>query len=93
MHPIITVATLALALGAAAPAVAGKAQARCPAPHGDPIVASDTLRQSLTGFGYRVDRIKLEHGCYEVRAVNDSGYPIKAVYDPGTGELVRARLR
>ena len=40
-----------------------------------------------------MDRITAEHGCYEIRAVNDSGFPIKVVYARATGELVRAQLR
>ena len=35
----------------------------------------------------------MDDGCYDARAVNDSGIPIEARYHPVTGELVRARLQ
>ena len=53
---------------------------------------SEIILKDLEGAGYRVDRIDAKHGVYEVRAVNDSGFPIKADYD-AAGELIRAALR
>ena len=53
---------------------------------------SEAIRAGLESTGYRVDRVEAEHGGFEVRAVNDSGFPIKATYD-GRGELLRAALR
>ncbi|HEY7383800.1 MAG TPA: PepSY domain-containing protein [Beijerinckiaceae bacterium] len=53
---------------------------------------SSEIRAGLESTGYRVDRIEVEHGTFEVRAVNDSGFPIKATYD-ARGELIRAALR
>ena len=66
---------------------------RCAPGRDGRIVAASEVSKGLEDLGYRVDRIKAEHGCYEVRAVNDSGFPIKAVYAQATGELVQARLR
>jgi hypothetical protein len=53
---------------------------------------SEAIRAGLESTGYRVGRIEAEHGTFEVHAVNDSGFPIKATYD-GRGELLRAVLR
>ena len=92
MRTIIMISAL-LAAGLAAPAMADGTDRRCaPSPNGR-IVAPSEVSKSLESLGYRVDRIAAEHGCYEVRAVNDSGFPIKAVYAQATGELTRARLR
>jgi hypothetical protein len=83
----------ALVAGLVAPAIAEASGTRCAAaPDGRPIAASEVIK-GLEDLGYRVDRIKTEGGCYEVRAVNDSGLPIKAIYTRSTGELVQARLR
>ena len=91
MRTIIMTSAL-LAAGLAAPAMADGSGTRCaPSPDGR-IVAASEVSKSLENLGYRVDSLEAEHGCYEVRAVNDSGFPIRAVYAQATGELVRARL-
>ena len=89
----IIMTTALLATGLAIPALADRPDRRC-VPNADGrIVAASEVSKGLKDLGYRVDRIKAEDGCYEVRAVNDSGFPIKAVYAQATGELVQARLR
>jgi len=92
MRTIIMTSAL-LAIGLAAPAMADDSDNRCASSGDGRIVAASEVSKGLEGLGYRVDRIEAEHGCYEVRAVNDSGFPIKAVYARATGELVQARLR
>lgn len=89
----IIMTTILLAAGLAVPALAGDSDSRCTRGPDGRIVAASEVSKGLEGLGYRVDRIKAEHGCYEVRAVNDSGFPIKAVITQATGELVTARLR
>ncbi|MBM6583866.1 PepSY domain-containing protein [Microvirga sp. BT689] len=89
----IIMASALLATGLAVPAMADDRESRCAPGIDGRIVAASEVNKGLEGLGYRVDRIKAEHGCYEVRAVNDSGVPIKAVYARATGELVQARLR
>ncbi|SCZ06589.1 PepSY domain-containing protein [Microvirga guangxiensis] len=92
MRTIIMTSTLLMA-GLAVPALADGSYRRCTPRDDGRIVAASEVSKELEAFGYRVDRLKAEHGCYEVRAVNDSGFPIKAVYTQATGELVQARLR
>jgi hypothetical protein len=89
----IIMASALLATGLAVPAMADDSDSRCAPVADGRIVAASEVSKRLEDLGYRVDRIKAEHGCYEVRAVNDSGFPIKAVYVQATGELVQARLR
>lgn len=98
-----TMLTAALALGAAAmipaiaPAFAGEGRHadpyHCQVAPGETQLPTETIRKTLEDLGYRVDRIRMDDGCYDARAVNDSGIPIEARYHPVTGELVRARLR
>ncbi len=99
-----TMLTAALALGAAAamipaiaPAIAGEGRRadpyHCRVAPGEARLPAETIRKTLEDLGYRVDRIRMDDGCYDARAVNDSGIPIEARYHPVTGELVRARLR
>ena len=89
----IIMASALLVTGLATSALADGSDSRC-APRADGrIVAASEVSKGLEDLGYRVSRIEAEHGCYELRAVNDSGFPIKAVYIQATGELVTARLR
>ncbi|WP_262268432.1 PepSY domain-containing protein [Microvirga yunnanensis] len=92
MRTIMMMSAL-LAAGFAVPALADDSVNRCAPGRDGRTVAASEVSKGLEGLGYRVDRIKAEHGCYEVRAVNDSGFPIEAVYARATGELVQARLR
>ena len=81
-----------LTIGIAAPALADGGRAACSASPVLTAVPASTVLGSLERLGYRVDRMKAEHGCWKVTASNDSGYPIKALYHAGTGELMQARL-
>jgi hypothetical protein len=89
----IIIATALLAAGLSGPANATNVKTHCAAGAEGRIVAAGEVRKGLEDLGYRVDRIKDEHGCYEVIAVNDSGFAIKAHYSNATGELIQARLR
>ena len=92
MSKILMLAAAALALGTALPAVAGDSEPRCPAAAAGRLPSPDAIRAELESAGYRVDKVELDDGCYEFKVVNDSGYPVKATYEPGTGELLRAEL-
>jgi hypothetical protein len=44
----------------------------------------ETLRQEVERNGWTVQRIKVDDGCYEVRAVDRDGNKLKAKYSPAT---------
>lgn len=90
MQKFLMGAVAIVALSAAGASVAGEAQHVVSKADR---VSGEAIRASLESMGYRVDRLEAEHDCWEVRAVNDSGLPIKAKYDRATGELIRAKLR
>mgnify|MGYP001767075387 CR=1 FL=1 len=90
MRASLIAVTAALALAATGASFAGDHR---PFPQGAGWFPSETIRQDLQTMGYQVDRVKFEHDAYEIRAVNDSGVPIKATYDARTGEMTRAKLR
>lgn len=79
---LVTAALAALGSGAA---VAGE---RCDAPVVDwqPTVA---LQQKLETDGWKVRRIKTEHGCYEAHGVDTAGKSVEATYNPKTLQLVK----
>ncbi|WP_414470972.1 PepSY domain-containing protein [Microvirga sp. M2] len=86
------IAAAILTFGLAAPSLAEERQVACSATDAQAVAPASTVRSSLEDLGYNVGRIETEHGCYEVRAENGSGYPIRALYHAGTGELVQAGL-
>jgi len=92
MRTIIMTSAL-LAAGLATPALADGPDSRCAPRAAGRVVATSEMSRKLEDLGYRVDRIKAEDGCYEIQAVNNSGFPIKAVYTQATAELIRAQLR
>lgn len=83
----------ALLAGFAAPALADGRELRCTQGVDGQSVSVSQIGAALEEQGYRIDRVKDRHGCYAFRLVNDSQYPIEAVYAPSNGELLRARLR
>lgn len=91
MQKLVIGTVAALTLAAAGAAVAGESLGVFP--KGSDQVSGEMIRTKLESMGYRVDRLEAEHGCWEARAVNDSGFPIKAKYDLTTGELKQAKLR
>ncbi|MBV1796389.1 PepSY domain-containing protein [Siccirubricoccus sp. G192] len=89
-----TAAVVALAI---APALADEGRTatgdHCRTAPGAARLPAEAIGKTLEDLGYRVDRVKMDDGCYEARAMNDSGIPIEVRYHPVTGDLVRARLR
>lgn len=100
MRKILLTTVLALgAAAAAAPALAGAGAGkdalhdRCQVASGEVRLPAEAIRKTLEDLGYQVDRLKLDDGCYEAQAANDTGIPIEVRYHPVTGQLVQARLR
>lgn len=51
------------------------------------------MRQKIEALGYNVHRLKVDDGVFKARIVErQSGGVVKATFDLGTGELVRAKL-
>ncbi len=44
----------------------------------------DVLRQQLEGHGWDVRRIKVDDGCYQVRATDRKGNPVEATFAPAS---------
>ena len=53
----------------------------------DPVAnwqSRDVLRERLEQRGWKVQRIKVDDGCYEVKGIDDRGNKFKAKYAPAT---------
>lgn len=46
------------------------------------------LKTELQARGWKVRQIKVENGCYEAYAINDSGERMEALFNPQTLEMV-----
>lgn len=79
-----TLAALALSLGFAGAALAGE---KCTAPETS-WQPQEALKQKLEGEGWKISRMKVEDGCYEVYAIDDKGKKVEAFFDPQTFVLM-----
>ncbi|MDO9478133.1 MAG: PepSY domain-containing protein [Pseudohongiella sp.] len=52
----------------------------------------EVLRTLLEAKGWKVRRIRVEDGCYEVRALDELGRRVEASYSPATLELVELEI-
>lgn len=64
--------------------------ARADADCNDPVAdwqSRETLRQMFEAEGWKIHRIKVDEGCYEVKGFDQNGNKIKAEYFPATLRL------
>jgi hypothetical protein len=52
----------------------------------------ENLRQKLEAEGWKVFRIKVDDGCYEVKGRDPNGHRVEAEYSPATFELREMEL-
>lgn len=53
----------------------------------------EAVVQMARDKGWKVSRVKVDDGCYEIRGTDAEGHAIKVKIDPGTLELVEMRIR
>jgi hypothetical protein len=78
---MITACLLALA---AAPAAQATGLATCNSGPKSGWQPQDALETKLTGEGWKVRRIKVDGGCYEVYAINAKGQRVESYFHPVT---------
>ena len=62
--------------------------ATCDSGSQDTWQSQEKLEKQLTDKGWKVRRIKIDGGCYEVYALNDKGERVEAYFHPQTLEPV-----
>ena len=64
----------------------------CSVPEADrqPIEA---LQQKLESEGWQVKKIKIDDGCYEAYAIDETGQRVEAYFDPMTFELLKSKSK
>jgi hypothetical protein len=61
----------------------------------DPVASwqqRDVLRQKVERHGWTVQRIKVDDGCYEVRALDRKGNKVKARYAPASLRILSLEI-
>lgn len=82
------IALFAATTGAALAAYADRGLHRTSAGAAMPV---DELKQKIDVLGYDVRTVEVDDGVFNARIVDrESGLPVKAKFDPATGELLRA---
>jgi hypothetical protein len=77
----------AMALAASTPSF-GTGLATCDSGSQDTWQSQEKLEKQLTAKGWKVRRIKIDGGCYEVYALNEKGERVEAYFHPQTLEPV-----
>ena len=55
--------------------------------------SEESLSKKLTAQGWKIRRIKIDGGCYEVYAINEKGQRVESYFHPVTFEHVLTSVR
>lgn len=83
--------TLALAFGIMGAGAAYASDNRCDVPMSE-WQPQEALQQKLEADGWKVNRIKVDDGCYEAYAIDAKGQRIEAKFNPKTFEMVKMEI-
>jgi hypothetical protein len=86
------ISSLALAAALTLPLAAGSAQAsdKCSVPKAE-WQPQEALQQKLEVDGWKIHKIKVDDGCYEVYGTDAAGKRMEAYFDPKTFTVVKAK--
>ena len=87
------ISAAAALLGLAAPSTFATGLATCDSGPIEKWQPQTRLIKILTELGWRVTRVKVDGGCYEVYAFNDKGERVEAYFHPVTLEPVPTKPR
>lgn len=85
---LLAAATVTLGLAGAGAALADN---RCDVPVAE-WRPREAFQQKLEADGWKVGRIKVDDGCYEVHGFDDKGRRVEAQFDPKTFEQVKLEV-
>ena len=90
MNSKVISTVLAAAFATTLGAGAALASDRCNTPQGE-WQPQQALQQKLEGEGWKVKKIKVEDGCYEVYGTDTKGNRMESYYDPKTFTVVKSK--
>lgn len=85
-----TVAMLAFLV--ALPATAAWAGEKCDVPS-EQRQSFEALGELAGDFGWTIDRMKIDDGCYELRVTDGSGNVLKVKIDPATLDVIDGKVK
>ncbi|MHA6644483.1 PepSY domain-containing protein [Mesorhizobium sp. A623] len=80
-----------LALLTALPTTAALADDECPVPTGQR-QSREALTKLTDSFGWTIDKMKIDDGCYKLRIMDVSGNVLKVKIDPATLEVIDGKV-
>ncbi|MFZ1813871.1 MAG: PepSY domain-containing protein [Rhizobiaceae bacterium] len=87
---------LAIAASAAILSFAGQAQASsskdCGMVDQSQWMSKEQMIAKAEGMGYKVRRLKVEDGCYEIYGIDASGNRVETYFHPASGAVVRTKI-
>lgn len=86
-----TFLTLAIVTGMMSASTAFASKDKCNVPMSD-WQPREALQQKLEADGWKVNRIKVDDGCYEVYAIDKDGQRIEAYLNPKTFKIVKMEV-
>lgn len=81
-----------LAFLAALPATAALAGENCDVPP-EQRQSFEALTQLTGDFGWMINKMKIDDGCYELRVTDGSGNVLKVKIDPATLEVIDGKVK
>lgn len=81
-----------LAFLAALPATAALAGEKCDVPP-EQRQSFEALTQLTGDFGWMINKMKIDDGCYELRVTDGSGNVLKVKIDPATLEVIDGKVK
>jgi hypothetical protein len=86
----IAMVSLLLALTSVSPAMADDDDCHVPMSQWQP---REAVQKMAEARGWQVSRIKIDDGCYEIRGIDENGWPFKAKIDPATLSIVKMKRK
>lgn len=53
----------------------------------------EAVQKSAEARGWKVSRIKIDDGCYQIRGIDETGQPFKAKIDPATLAVIKMKRK
>ncbi len=91
MRPFLLSLAVLTTLGTTVPAFASDDPSCGNAPR-EQWMSKDAITEKATGMGYKVHRVKIENGCYEIKAFDKNGNRAEIYANPVTGEFLNSKM-
>ena len=91
MRNLLKATVFVAALGAALPAIASGNEGCGDAPRSQ-WMTKQAVAAKVAAMGYKVRRVKVDDGCYEVYGIDRQGARVEIYLNPVSGKVVRQKI-